>query len=119
MHTNMRALVLAMVLTLIPALPILAQDVAGTWQMTVELDVGSGEPTFIFTQNGETLGGTYEGTFGSAEITGTIKGDQIEFWFETQGTTATYTGTVGGDTMKGACDYGEVGSGVWEGERVE
>jgi len=95
-----------------------AQDVSGTWEMAVELDVGGGTPTFTFTQDGETLTGTYQGTFGEAGITGSIQGNRIEFSFELQGQTVVYTGTVDGDTMQGECDYGDVGSGTWEGERA-
>lgn len=95
-----------------------AQDVSGTWQFTVELDVGGGRPTFVFAQDSESLSGTYEGTFGSAEVTGTIQGSELEFWFELEGARATYTGTVAGDTMSGTCEYDGVGSGVWEAERA-
>lgn len=56
-------------------------DVSGTWNAVVELDLGSGEPVFVFTQDGEMLTGTYEGTFGRAELRGRVLGDQIEFSF--------------------------------------
>ena len=95
-----------------------AQDISGTWQFTVELDVGGGRPTFVFTQDGETLSGTYQGTFDAADVSGTIQGDRVEFWFELQGSKATYTGTVDDNTMSGTCDYVGGGSGVWEGERA-
>ena len=48
-----------------------------------------------------------------------IQGDQIEFWFELQGTKAAYTGTVNGDSMTGTCDYGGLGSGEWHAEKSE
>ena len=98
---------------------VLAQEVSGTWQARVQLDAGSGEPTFVFAQEEEELSGTYQGTFGAADVTGRVEGDQVEFWFETQGTKATYTGVISGRTMKGTCDYGGVGSGTWEAEKVE
>ena len=63
--------------------------------------------------------GVYEGTFGDAEVNGTIEGNQVEFWFEVQGAKATYTGTIDGDTMEGTCDYGGVGSGEWEADRAD
>lgn len=96
-----------------------AQDVTGRWQFTVELDVGAGTPTFEFTQEGEALTGTYQGTFGQAEVTGTVVGRRIDFQFETQGTTATYRGRIDGDTMNGTCNYDEIGAGVWEGVRLD
>ena len=92
-------------------------DVTGTWRFTVELDIGGGEPTFVFEQDGETLAGTYDGLFGAAEVTGTVKGEQIEFRFGTSGVEAVYVGTVDGDNMKGTCDYGGVAEGTWEAQR--
>ena len=94
-------------------------DVTGTWNFVVELDVGGGEPTFVFTQDGETLTGTYEGTFGSADVTGVVKGNEIQFAFGSEGVEATYTGTIDGNMMKGTCDYGGVGDGTWEARKAE
>ena len=92
-------------------------DVTGTWDFVVELDAGGGEPTFVFTQDGETLTGTYRGLFGEAEVTGTVTGNQIEFRFGAQSSEAVYTGTIDGDAMAGTCDYGGVGEGTWEADR--
>ena len=92
-------------------------NVTGSWQFIVELDIGSGEPTFVFEQDGEMLTGTYEGTFGEAPVTGMVKGDQIEFRFGAQDSEAVYVGTIDGDTMSGTCDYGGVGEGTWEAGR--
>ena len=92
-------------------------DITGTWQFTVELDIGGGEPTFVFEQDGETLTGSYEGLFGAAAITGTVKGNQIEFRFGGDGAEAVYVGGIDGDMMKGTCDYGGVGEGSWQAER--
>ena len=36
-------------------------------------------------QDGETLSGTYQGTFDTADVSGTIQGDRIEFSFEGAG----------------------------------
>ncbi len=92
-------------------------DVSGTWNFVVELDIGGGEPTFEFAQQGDTLSGTYEGAFGTAPITGTVTGDQIEFRFGEEGNEAVYIGTINGDAMSGTCDYGGAGEGTWEAER--
>ena len=104
---------------LVVLLPVsaLAQDVSGTWRFSVVLDVGTGEPTFVFEQGGDRLTGKYEGTFDAAELTRTVVGDTIEFSFGTQGVTATYTGTIAGETMAGTCVYGQPAEGTWEGER--
>ena len=92
-------------------------DVSGTWGFVVELDIGGGEPTFEFVQQGDILSGTYEGTFGTAPVTGTVRGNQIEFSFGDEGNEALYVGTIEGNTMSGTCDYGGVDEGTWEAER--
>ena len=98
---------------------LLAQEASGTWQASIQLDVGRGEATFVFEQEGEELSGRYQGTFGEAEVTGRVEGDQVEFWFETQASRVTYNGSFSDTTMKGTCDYSGVGVGTWEAERIE
>ena len=98
----------------------MAQNISGTWKAVVELDVDSGEPTFVFKQEGERITDTYTGTFGGADLTGTVTGDTIEFSFDApMAGTASHTGTISGDTRKGACDYGPLGGGTWEADQVE
>ena len=70
-----------LVLTLLSAAAF-AEDISGKWTFNVETAAGSGTPTFVFKQAGEKLTGTYNGTFGSAELTGTVKGSDVEFTFE-------------------------------------
>ena len=98
---------------------LLAQEASGTWQASIELDVGSGQATFVFEQDGEAVSGRYQGTFGAAEVTGRVEDDQIEFWFETQGSRVTYNGSFSDTTMKGTCEYSGVGVGTWEAEKIE
>jgi len=115
-----RTLVLAAVALAVAALPAAAADVTGSWVFTVELDMGSGNPTFDFQQDGETLTGTYHGIAGDAELTGTVKDNQIEFGFETSWGKITYQGTIEDDgTMKGTADYGGQASGTWTAKRAE
>ena len=112
---------LLLLLLLVP-LALAAADVSGKWVMQVELSAGSGSPTFTFQQNGEKLTGKYSGTLGEADVTGTVKGDDVQFQFTVKSDlgelTAKYTGKVTGDTMKGKADYGPaVGDGTFEGKR--
>ena len=80
-------------------------NVTGDWTFNVQTDQGSGTPAMSFKQDGETLTGTYVGTFGSANLKGTIKGAAIEFSFtadaQGQAVDSVYRGTVEKDTMKG------------------
>jgi hypothetical protein len=87
-------------------------DVSGTWQMDVQTDQGSGNPTFVLRQQGEKLTGTYAGMLGKADVRGTVRGDEMIIEFETDAlgekTTVRYTGKLVGDTrVSGKVSLGE------------
>jgi len=92
-------------------------DVTGKWAFNVETSAGAGTPTFTFKQDGEKLTGHYTGTFGEADLTGTVKGADIAFSFtvDAQGNAIkeTYTGTVDKDTMKGKLVIEGLGEGTF------
>jgi len=95
-------------------------DVTGAWSLTVETEAGSGNPSFNFKQEGEKLTGKYKGAFGEADLTGTVKGDKIEFSFKVSGQlegTITYTGTTDGKTMKGKVNLAGLGEGTFTGKK--
>src|SRR5579863_251738 len=82
---------------MLSALTLVGADLSGTWSVAVVLDAGSGAATFTFKQTGDALSGTYTGTFGQAQVTGTVKGDQIEWSFDSdQVGKVTYNGVVDG-----------------------
>lgn len=96
------------------ALPLLAADISGNWTFRVELGGQGGSPTFSFQQKGEELTGTYSGQLGEAKVKGTVKGDKVDFKFETQGAAIVYTGTIVSPTeMKGKADYAGQAEGTW------
>ncbi|SPF50690.1 conserved exported hypothetical protein [Candidatus Sulfopaludibacter sp. SbA4] len=101
-----------------------AADVTGKWEFNVQTDAGGGTPTFVFKQAGEKLTGTYNGTFGTADLAGTVKGDNIEFSFEAslgdQKGTIVYKGKIEGPTtMKGSVELAGLGSGTWTGTKKD
>jgi len=101
------------------ALATRAADLTGTWTANVTLDVGSGTATFTFKQTGEALAGTYSGTLGDAKVTGTVKGDQAEWSFQSdQAGKIVYKATLDGSAkMKGTCEYGQLGKGTFTAEK--
>ena len=109
---------LLLLLTLLP-LFLHGADITGTWTAAVTLDVGSGTATFTFQQAGEKLTGTYAGTLGEAKLTGTVKGEQVEFGFTSdQAGTIVYKATLDGATkMKGTAQYGQLGAGTFTAEK--
>lgn len=102
-----RTFAAALVLLALTTLPARAQkvDITGEWSFNVNTGAGSGSPTITFKQDGEKLTGTYNGTFGTANFTGSVKGNAVEFEFtaDAQGQTidVAYKGTVEGTSMKG------------------
>jgi hypothetical protein len=95
-------------------------DVTGSWNVTVETEAGSGNPTFTFKQEGEKLTGKYKGLLGEFDVTGTVKGDKIEFSFKASGQVegnVNYTGTTDGKTMKGKVSLAGLGEGTFTGKK--
>jgi hypothetical protein len=95
-------------------------DITGAWILQVETQMGSGSPSFTFKQEGEKLTGKYKGLFGELDLTGTVKGDQVEFSFKVSGQldgTVTYTGTTDGKEMKGKTKFAELGEGTFTGKK--
>ncbi|HEX3915200.1 MAG TPA: hypothetical protein VHW71_17000 [Steroidobacteraceae bacterium] len=98
-----------------------AADVTGTWIMAVQTSAGSGSPTFVLVQKGEALSGSYKGQLGEAQVTGTVKGDEvtIEYKIDSQaGSLAvTYSGKTDGKTMSGKVSLGQLGEGTFTGTK--
>jgi hypothetical protein len=91
-------------------------DITGAWNFEVETQAGSGNPSFTFKQEGEKLTGKYKGAFGEADLTGTVKGNQVDFSFKVSGQiegVVTYSGTIDGNTMKGKAKFAELGEGTF------
>src|SRR5688572_28213508 len=92
-------------------------NVTVDWKVNVTTDQGGGTPTITFKQDGEKLTGKYVGQLGNADLTGTVKGNAIQFTFtvDVQGQQApvTYKGTVEKDTMKGTLDIAGMVNGTF------
>lgn len=98
-----------------------AADVTGTWIMAVETGAGSGTPTFVLVQKGDSLTGNYKGQLGEAPVTGSVTGDDvvIEYKIDAQGQTLAvkYSGKVAGNTMSGKVSLGQFGEGTFKGTK--
>jgi hypothetical protein len=95
-------------------------DVTGAWSVTVETEAGSGNPSFTFKQEGEKLSGRYKGLLGEFDVTGTVKGDKVEFSFKATGQVegvVNYAGTTDGKTMKGKVSLAGLGEGTFTGKK--
>jgi hypothetical protein len=99
-------------------------DITGKWVFDVQTDAGSGTPTVTFKQDGEKITGHYSSaTLGEADLTGTLKGQNLTFTFtaDVPGAGAlpvTYVAKVEGrDAMKGTIDIGGAATGTFTGKR--
>ncbi len=97
-------------------------NIAGPWQFTVELAMGTGKPLVTFKQDGEKITGTYEGRYGKSNLEGTVKDNQVQFTVTVvaEGTTVSgvFTGTYENDRMSGEVAYEGAGDGAWSAVRV-
>lgn len=119
MRTIRQSLVAASVVLLLLASASAAQDMSGTWVLAVDLGAtGGGDATFVLEQDGLVLTGTYSGALGEHPLTGAIDGETVTLEFEVdQVGRVTYTGTVSDRTYSGTCEYGQLGSGTFSGEK--
>ena len=96
-----------------------AADISGTWSADVTLDAGNGTATFVFKQSGEKLTGTYTGIVGTAAITGTVKGSDVQWSFENeQAGKISYKGKLDASgKIVGTVEYGQLGSGKFTAQK--
>ncbi len=135
MHTRVRtgmvgvALLLALVASPFaqatqdkPTAPI---SIAGKWQTSLEMEVGTASVVLVFQQNGEKLTGTYTGRYGEYPLVGKVAGRKIDFvvTIVAEGTeTKMYfegdiTDTPQGLLLKGVADLGGMGEAGWTAKR--
>jgi len=98
-------------------------DVTGIWAFEVQTENGTGTPQLTFKQEGEKLTGHYSSQFlGEAELSGTVKGQAIEFVVaaNVQGNAIelSFVGTLESkDAMKGKVSVAGLGEGTFTGKR--
>ena len=116
-----KALIVASLVASVAGASAQTPNITGKWIFEVQTDQGGGSPTFEFKQDGEKLTGKYNGQFGSADLTGTVKGTAMVFSFkaDAQGTAIdiTYKGTIEKDTIKGTLDIAGLGTGTFTGKK--
>ena len=126
MKTTFRPLWLAAAAMAVISAVALAQsaktDLTGAWAFTVETSAGSGTPTIALKQDGDKLTGHYSGQLGEADLTGSVKGQDVVLTFnvDAQGFAlkCTYTGTIeSNDSLKGKVDLGGLAGGTFTAKR--
>ena len=98
-------------------------DLTGKWVFDVQTDAGTGTPTVTFKQDGEKLTGHYSSqNLGEADLTGTVKGQSVNFTFMAdlggQAAPVTYAATIENkDSLKGTIDIAGLATGTFTGKR--
>ena len=110
---------LTLILFALVSFTVYAADLSGTWTASVNLDAGSGTATFVLKQSGDQLTGTYSGALGDAKVTGSVKGDIVDWTFENSDAgKVVYHGTLkGANKIEGTAEYGQLGKGTFVAEK--
>jgi hypothetical protein len=99
--------------------PAAKAQVAGKWQVSLEMEVGTAAVVMEFKQDGEKLTGTYTGRYGAYPFVGTVKGRTLDFvvTINAEGTETKmhFIGELAapGDVIKGSANLGGMGEAGW------
>jgi len=99
--------------------PVPTAQVAGKWQVSLEMEVGTAAVVMVFKQDGEKLAGTYAGRYGEYPLAGTVKGRALDFvvTINAEGTETKmhFIGELdaAGSVIKGSADLGGMGEAGW------
>lgn len=97
-------------------------NVAGEWEGQFNTPGGARPFKLVFEVDGEKLSGKVLRSTGDVPVTGTIKGDKIEFSYSINyggnALTMFFTGTVSGDSMGGNISFGGQADESWSAKRA-
>ena len=87
-----------------------AQSAAGTWDATMNTPGGVRAFQVIIQVKGDSLSGTVKRSAGDVPLAGTVKGQDVTFWYTIDyggnALTLTVSAKLQGDEMKGTIDMG-------------
>lgn len=97
-------------------------SVAGEWDAVYNTPGGARTFKLVFSVDGEKLTGTAKRSNGDVPLTGTIKGEDISFYYTISyngnAVTLSFTGKVKGDSMGGTVYFNESASDEWSAKRT-
>ena len=99
-----------------------AKSIAGTWNATVKLPNGGGNPTITFAVKGDSVSGNVKRVSGEEfPLKGTIKGKDLTYSYsipgESQQILVTVKAKVMGDSLSGTMDFGGQATGELSAKR--
>jgi hypothetical protein len=101
-----------------------AQDIniSGRWKVNITFLRGDAEHAMVLKQTGAGLSGTYEGTYTTGEIKGTVTDSDVEFStslrYEGSNLSYTFSGQLKDGVLSGTLDLGEYWTAQWTAERL-
>ena len=100
-----------------------AKSIAGTWNATVKLPNGGGNPTITFAVKGDSVSGTVKRASGeSFPLRGAIKGKDLNYSYsipgESQPILVKVKAKVMGDSLSGTMDFAGRGTGQLTAKRA-
>ena len=104
-------------LTLIFSTLSLAADLSGAWACEVQTDAGSGTPSFVLKQTGDTLKGKYSGQLGEADVTGKVDGAKVSWSFKVELGAVSYDGSLIGERIDGKVELAGQATGTFSCKR--
>ena len=101
-----------------------AKSIAGTWNATVKLPNGGGNPTITFAVKGDSVSGTVKRPSGEEfPLKGTIKGNDLTYSYSIPGDSqqilVTVKAKVMGDSLSGTMDFGGQATGELTAKRAK
>ena len=101
-----------------------AKSIAGTWNATVKLPNGGGNPTITFAVKGDSVSGSVKRASGeSFPLKGTIKGKDLTYSYSIPGDSqeilVTVKAKVMGDSLSGTMDFGGRATGELTAKRAK
>ena len=77
-----------------------AANIAGTWEVTIHYPPPDGDyvARYVLKQDGEKITGEYQGMYGPAAVTGSIKSDDVVLRVTVKGTNAEFKGKISSAT---------------------
>ena len=99
-----------------------SRNIAGTWEVEIDYEVGSARHQVALAVNGNAITGTHTGWAYRGDIQGEIDGDHVRFrsTLPADGNVLTYSfeGAVSTAGLSGRVQVGDYGSGKWRARRL-
>lgn len=96
-------------------------NLSGHWDVETKFYASTVSQTFMIEQKDNSLKGTYTGSIGTRELTGTISGADIlirsTYGVDGARVHSIFTGKISGDLMEGELSVGEYGKATWKAKR--